>query len=45
MSVQSVQTVYRTTVDSVTVSTTDADVATRWSEAGRRVTAKTGCGL
>jgi len=45
MSAQETKTVYRTTVDSVTVSTTDADVAAAWSEAGHRVTAETGCGL
>ena len=45
MSVQSVQTVYRTTVAGVTVSTTESNEANRWSEQGLRVTAETGCGL
>ena len=39
------QTVYRTTVAGMTVSTTDAAAAAEWSEQGLRVTAETGCAL
>jgi len=41
----SAQSVYRTTVGGVRLSTTDAAAAAAWSEAGHRVTAETGCGL
>jgi len=39
------QTVYRTTVAGMTVSTTEAAAAAEWSDSGLRVTAETGCGL
>ena len=39
------QTVYRTTVAGVAISTTEAAAAAEWSEQGLRVTAETGCAL
>ena len=39
------QTVYRTTVAGVAISTTEAAAAAEWSKQGLRVTAETGCAL